>query len=95
MFKVKKIILKSFMYCLKLGFSGLFSPPPPGLFIWRFVGFLFLGCLLEACPFQRLNKVNIEAFTVYPKSSNLETLKAISPLYLSVTKPCSPNSEGA
>jgi hypothetical protein len=62
--KVKKIILKSFMYCLKLGFFRLIFglPLPSGLFIWRFVvGFLYLCCLLGPPSFNVWNKVNIEA----------------------------------
>jgi hypothetical protein len=53
--KVKKVILKSFMYCMKLGFFRLILGLPLP-FIWRFVGFLFLGCLLEPRPFQRLGR---------------------------------------
>gem|GEM_PF-5597872 len=53
--KVKKVILKSFMYYIKLGFFMLiFGLPLP--FIWRFVGFLFLCCLLELRLFQCLGR---------------------------------------
>jgi hypothetical protein len=85
--KVKKIILKSFMYCLKLGFFRLIFGLPP---FWP----LYLAFCRLPFPRQSIRTSPLSMFgmseTLRPsqlsrlKTSSLEILDTISPLYLSM-----------